>query len=451
MVEQRLSRFPQSPFVLLIAIVAAIGGLLFGYDTGAISGALLYISRDFALTPFEEEIVVSVLLLCAAISAIFAGRLTDRFGRKKMVIVAAALFFVGASAMAVAPHLYWLIFGRAFAGFAIGVASMTVPLYVSELSPPSVRGFCVTLNQLLVTVGILIAYGVDYGFSHTGNWHAMLGISAIPSAILFVLMFFLPETPRWLVMKGKVSLAKKVLSKISDSDVEGTVEKIHRQSEVQSVHFKELFSPRYKSALFAGVLLAIFQQVTGVNTVIYYAPTIFSLGGASSDTAAIVSTVGVGVVNVVFTVISLFLIDRVGRRPLLLIGTFLMALGLGSLGYGTQFVGHEEWVSWLVHISLFVYIAGFAIGLGPIAWLFIAEIYPLQARGKAMSCATTANWGINFLVAFTFLTLLQRIGASATFYLYAGICMVAWFYILAKIPETKDKTLEEIEFLFRRR
>lgn len=435
------------PFLIyLIACLAGLGGFLFGYDTGAISGALLFIKKDFVLSTFKQELTVAILLLGATCSAVFAGAIADIFGRKRTILLAAAIFFVAALLMALAPNFATLVVGRLFVGVAIGIASLSVPMYVSELSPPNIRGVCVALNQLMVTIGILSAYGVNYWFSHSQDWRLMLGISAIPAFILFIAMLFLPETPRWLLSKGRKDQAMGIFERIGSSqkEIDKALSKIQLRAHVKFNDYKKLFEPSVRPAVFAGVFLAILQQITGINTIIYYAPTILSTAGQQSDTAAILSTVGIGTVNVIMTVVALFLIDKWGRRPLLLIGTTIMVVALAVLGIGSGFPELGEWLSTLYDESLFLYIAGFAIGLGPIAWLFISEAYPQDVRGVAMSCATLANWGSNFLVSMTFLSILHEFGPSVTFLLYAAVGVITVIFVWRFIPETKGKTLEEI-------
>jgi len=298
-----------------------------------------------------------------------------------------------------------------------------------------------------VTIGILVAYGVDYIFSESQDWRAMLGLSAIPAFLLFVSMFFLPETPRWLLSKGLKEQALKIFAKLKSSQVEvdKALEYIQTKTSVTFEDFKLLLHPQIRPAVMTGIFLAILQQITGINTVIYYAPTILSSAGQESDTVAILSSLGVGTVNVLITVVALLLIDNLGRRPLLLIGTTVMVISLAVLGVANMFPEMSEWMTWIYNGSLFFYIAGFAVGLGPIAWLFISEAYPQDVRGVAMSCATVANWGSNFIVSMTFLTLLRGLGPTVTFLFYASIGVITVIFIYYKIPETKGKTLEEIQ------
>jgi len=428
-------------FAVMMATFAGLGGFLFGYDTGVISGALLFMTEEYGLSNLQQEAVVSILLLAAAGGAIFAGRLADRFGRRPVIAAAALLFIAGALVLSSALHFVMLLFGRAIIGLAIGTASMTVPLFVSELSPSSIRGFCVSVNQLLVTVGILVAYGVDTLFAPIEGWRWMVGLGAIPALLLLWGMALLPETPRWLIRRGREEDARIVLRRIGytaeeQEDIIGQVE-----SHLGSVRM--LFGRRLRLPLIIGMGLALFQQITGINTVIYYAPTIFQMAGATSATSAILATVGVGVVNVIATLIVLFLLDRMGRRPLLIVGITLMIFGLVVLGsvWSLPTDSLQGWLS----LALMVYIVGFAIGLGPIAWLIIAEIYPLRVRGVAMSFATVTNWLANFAMAMTFLSLVGWMGAGPTFWLYAGFSVVSLLFVLFLVPETSGKTLEQLE------
>ncbi len=432
-------------YVQFIVFLAALGGLLFGYDTGAISGALIYIKQEMSLSVLEQELVVALLPLGAVIGALFAGYCTDRFGRRKIILVASLIFILAALFMSLAPTVLFLLIGRSLAGLAIGVSSMTVPLYLSELSPPKKRGFCVSTNQLMVTVGILAGFLVDYIFGQHQDWRIMLGLSAVPAIILFVSMLFLPETPRWLAGNGYDERANGVLRKLgmSAEKARAVVTQIHQAAKFERGSYRECFAKGVRKPLIAGILLAIFQQIVGINTVIYYAPSILTFVG-EKDTAALLATLGVGGVNTLVTILALFLLDRVGRRVLLITGTVLLVVALFMMGVGHFYAAEGNWVGMLYTISLFLYIAGFAIGLGCVAWLFIAEVYPLKIRGKAMSLATIANWGSNFIVSLTFLSLLDHLGPGFTFSLYGVIGVIAVIYFSAFIPETKGKTLEEI-------
>jgi sugar porter (SP) family MFS transporter len=435
-------------FVYVAAAFAALGGLLFGYDTGVISGALIFIRQSFALSVFHQEIVVSVVLVGASIGALGGGRLADRFGRRKMLIVTSLIFIVGAILCAVAVSVTTLVLGRTIVGFGIGLASSTVPLYISEVAPANARGWQVSLFQLAITIGILSAYIVDFGLSKSSDWRWMLGLAAVPGVILFLGMLFLPETPRWHAQRTHFEMARTVLVRIRGTqEVEAELDGIRatlRQAHERG-RFSDILLPEVRPALIIGIGLAIFQQITGINTVIYYAPTIIQSAGIPSASGAILATAGIGLVNVIMTVVSMWLIDRAGRRPLLLTGIAGMAVCLGVLGYVFRIQAHSGSFAVIAVITLMAYVASFAISLGPIFWLLIAEIYPLKIRGGAEGLAAGANWAANFLVSLTFLTLVQMFGPSQTFWLYGVLSVAAWIFSYYLVPETKGRTLEEIE------
>jgi SP family galactose:H+ symporter-like MFS transporter len=420
--------------------------MLFGYDTGVISGAILFIRQDFALSDFTVGLVVSAVLIGAVIGAAIGGDVSDHFGRRKVIIAAAVIFALGAVGTATVPDVTLLILGRIAVGVAIGIASEVTPLYISEMSPPQMRGSLVSLNQLAITIGIVVSYLVDFSLSAFQGWRYMLGFAAIPAIILGVGMLPLPDTPRWLVNHNEPENARKVLKRIRGKDaVEGEVKEIQDGLKKQRGGRAELFNPMVKPALTIGISLAIFQQVTGINTVIYYAPTIFQSAGITSASSAILATVAVGVVNVIFTIVAIALLDRVGRRPLLLIGLAGMTFSLTLLGAVFFLPSLLSSLGDLAVVGLMLYVASFAIGLGPVFWLLISEIYPLRVRGLAMSIASEANWGSNLIIALTFLTLVQTLGQSGTFWLYAAVGVGAWVFAFLIVPETKGKTLEEIE------
>ena len=435
-----------SKFVYVAAAISALGGMLFGYDTGVISGAILFIRKDFLLSPTQVEIVVSCVLVGALLGAIAGGVLADQFGRRRVIIVTAILFAAGAIETALAPSLTLLIAGRIIVGAAIGVASFATPLYISEVAPVNIRGRLVSINQVALTSGIVISYLVDYSLVAVQGWRWMFALATVPATILAIGMFLLPESPRWLVSRNLIDSAQKVLIRIrGNKDVSVELEEIQTSLAVQSGGWRDLFTPLIRPALIVGVGLAILQQITGINTVIYYAPMIFEFTGVKSASASILATVGVGVVNVAMTVVALLLVDRVGRRPLLLIGLTGMIIGLGVLGLAFQLPSLSGSLGWIAEISLMLYVGAFAIGLGPVFWLLISEIYPLKIRGVAMSVATSANWGANLFVALTFLTLIQATGRSSTFWLYGLVGIVAWLFTWFYVPETKGRSLEDIE------
>ncbi|HKM85117.1 MAG TPA: sugar porter family MFS transporter [Terriglobales bacterium] len=436
-----------SGFVYVAAVFAALGGLLFGYDTGVISGAVLFITKQFALSLFPTELVVAVVLLGAAVGALSGGRIADWLGRRLTLFITSLIFIAGAIVCALARSLPILVAGRLIVGLGIGLSSV-VPVYISEISPANARGWQASLYQLAITIGILSAYLVDYAFAGSEGWRWMLGLAAIPGVLLGLGMIALPETPRWLLERGRADDARKVLRRIrGNADIEAEFQDIQNTLSVASERgrFSDLLLPAVRPALIIGVGLAVFQQVTGINTVIYYAPHIIQAAGISSASGAILATAGVGLVNVIMTVVSMMLIERVGRRPLLLTGIVGMIISLGVLGLAFQLSIRSTTLAWVAVITLMAYVASFAISLGPIFWLLIAEIYPLRIRGLASGTAATSNWASNLVVSLTFLSLVQVLGPSWTFWLYGVMAIAAWIFSYYLVPETKGRTLEEIE------
>jgi sugar porter (SP) family MFS transporter len=444
MVTHRSSR----AMVYLAAGFAALGGLLFGYDTGVISGAQLFLKDDFILSTFALEVIVSGVLVGAATGSLLGGRLADIYGRRRLLLVTAVIFAVGALVCAAATSPAILIVGRIIVGLGIGLASGTVPVYISEVSPADARGWQVSLFQLAITVGIVLAYLVDYAFAPIRGWRWMFGVAAVPAAVFAGGIWFLPESPRWLVKSGRREAALEALARVrGTADVHEELNEIvatcaHAEERGQ---FGDLLMPAVRPALIVGIGLAAFQQITGINTVIYYAPLIIQDAGISSASGAILATVGIGAINVAMTIVAMWLIDRMGRRPLLLTGIAGMAISLGALGLVFRGAQPGQSSATLAVAGMMVYVASFAISLGPMFWLLISEIYPLKIRSSAQGVAAAFNWGANLLVSLTFLTLVQAMGASWTFWLY-GICAVlAGLFSYWQVPETKGRTLEEIE------
>ncbi|HEX2916191.1 MAG TPA: sugar porter family MFS transporter [Chloroflexia bacterium] len=435
-----------SGFVYVMAALAALTGLLFGYDTGVISGALPFVTSDFNLSTGAKEIVTSAVLAGAVIGALFSGRVTDAIGRRNSILIIALIFTAGALGAGFAPTVGWLIAARVIIGLAIGVGSYVGPLYISEVSPAEVRGRLVTFNQLAITGGILVAYLADYALADFGGWRWMFGVAVIPSLILLAGMFFMPESPRWLLKQGRTAEARSVLSRTQSPDLILAEMNAIRESEYeQKGNWRDLFRGGPRRALIIGVGLAIFQQITGINTVIYYAPTIFQSAGFGSAQNSILPAVIIGIVNFAMTIVALPLPDRVGRRPLLLIGLIGQFVGLVALGIVFLSSNISGTLGWLAVLGMVVYVGFFAIALGPVFWLLISEIYPLRVRGLGASVATVANWGSNLVVSLTFLSLLNLIGTSFTFWLFAVMCIFSWIFTYYLVPETKGRTLEQIE------
>jgi sugar porter (SP) family MFS transporter len=433
--------------VIWMAAITALGGLLFGYDTGVVSGALLFLKDDFPhITSLQKELVTSLLLVGAAIGAIGAGRVADRIGRKPTILITATIFVVGVLAAAFSPTFVVLLAARVVIGLAVGSASMVVPMYIGEAAPPKFRGALVSFNQLAITSGILISYLVDYGLSSSKDWRLMFGLASIPAILLFAGMLTQAESPAWLVTHDREEDARRVLSRLRhEGAVEDELHSMQEGAQRQSVSARELLSPRLRGALTLGVLLAVFQQVTGINTVIYYAPTLLNDAGLGSSAALLANVVN-GVVNVGMTIVAIWLLDRVGRRTLLISGTCGMAVGLTVIALvfvagGSHLSGSAAIVA---IIALFFYTGSFAIGLGPVFWLLISEIYPARVRASAMSVATFANWTANFVVTISFLTLLSAISDAGTFFLFAFLTLVAVVYFWRRVPETKGLRLDDI-------
>lgn len=436
------------PALLYLTVgIAALGGLLFGYDTGVISGALLYLHESFRLTPLTEEIAVSAVLIGAILGAIIASRLSNALGRRRTLLITALIFSAGAILTALAPDLGIFILWRVVVGISIGIAASVVPAYISEIAPARWRGTMVTLYQLAITIGIAVSYWVDLAFAHAGmGWSPMFAVAAIPSLIFLIGMVFNPETPRWLGSRARWDEAETVLVRITGEQNNELVLAEIRDSlthEEARGALRELLQPGLRLALMVGVGLAVFQQFVGINTIIYYAPTIFSFVGFHSRTAAILATSVVGAVNVLSTVVASLLVDRAGRRPLLLFGTAGMILALLILSL--VFALNPTQVGGLTLCMLLLYIIAFAIGMGPVFWVLSAELFPTSVRTTGASISTLFNWAANLLVSITFLSLIGGIGASWTFLIYALLGMAAFFFIWRYMPETRRKSLESIE------
>lgn len=448
MTSTKQSRF----LIYIVSVIAALAGLLFGFDTGIISGALLFIQKDFVLTTVMKELIVSSVLLGAMVGSLISGRLTDRFGRRRLMLIISTLFIFGTLIASLATQIHAILIGRLFIGLAIGVGSYTAPLYIAEVSPVEMRGALVSLNQLAITIGILCSYLINFAFTNfEGSWRWMFGIGVIPALLLCVGMIFLPESPRWLVKQNKLDDAIKTLQRLRNhKDITPELHEIKNSLRIKQSSFKEIFSPWVRPVLFLGAFLGFIQQVTGINTIIYYAPTIFQMAGFHDASSSILATVGIGVVNVLSTIFAIFYLDKLGRRPLLLsglVGMCVSLLGLSIVFHG----GQNEALRWVALACTFTFIICFAFSLGAILWLMVSEIFPLEVRGAAMGVAVFSCWFWNFAVSATFLSLLNALGPSKTFLLYALMCVVSFIFCYLKTPETSGVTLEQIEDNIRKR
>jgi sugar porter (SP) family MFS transporter len=432
--------------LLGVAIIAAIGGFLFGYDTGVIGGALLFMKKDLGLhTHGQQQLTVAILLIGAMVGALISGYSADHFSRRRTKIASGTIYVTGALGCAFAQTYWQILAGRFWLGLAVGTASFVSPMYIAELVPARIRGGVVSFNQLMVTLGILAAYIVDWGFSgFANNWRWMFGIAVVPGAALAIGMFLMPHSPRWLVEQGREDDAREVLSRYRpEGDVDDEVAEI-KEVAGSEASVRDLLRKGVRTMLLVGVGLAVFQQIVGINTVIYYAPTILKFAG-QQNTGALTQSVYIGLTNVVFTIVAILLLDKLGRRFFLLAGTALLTGALVGLGLFFEVAGVRHAVPWLALACLLTYIVGFAVGLGPVFWLMISEIFPIQMRGPAMAVCTMFNWGLNFAISYTFLTLTDVLTKGGTFWLYAffGVCALVFFATI--VPETKDRSLEQIQ------
>lgn len=439
------SRVRSVSYVSLVSVIAAVAGLLFGFDTGIISGALLFIKETYPISTTMQEAIVGSVLFGAMFGSLTSGMLTDKLGRKRTMLIIATLFIIGTLIATFANSVTAILVGRIIIGIAIGIGSYTAPLYIAEVAPVDKRGKLVTLNQLAITLGIFLSYVINYAFIQIeGSWRFMFAIGIIPAILLGLGMLFLPESPRWLVKQNKIDKAIRILKRLRHSDsVLPEIHDITNTLHMKNANIKQIFSRPIRSVLILGMMLGLIQQVTGINTIIYYAPTIFQLAGFESTTSAIVATIGIGLVNVLATLFAVFYLDRLGRRPLLFAGLFGMMFSLAGLSLA--FYLQLDITKWLAVVCTFIYIISFAISLGAILWLVVSEIFPLRVRGSAMGLAVFSCWFWNFVVSSTFLSLLASLGPSLTFMIYVGTCLLSIIYCYFYVPETKGMTLEEIE------
>ena len=440
----------KSSFVLRAAIVAALGGLLFGYDTAVIAGAIGFLKIHFDLSAAMQGWAASSALIGCIIGAMIAGVLSDWLGRKRALLISAVLFTISAIGSAVPQNLTQFVIARLIGGVGVGAASLVSPLYIAEISPARIRGRLVSLNQLAIVSGILLIYFVNAIIASFGDdawnaavgWRWMFGSETIPAALFFLLLFLVPESPRWLTKQGREDEAFGILEKIAGN----------RQAEIELAEIKntiaqetgsimQLLKPGMRTALIIGIVLAILQQITGINAIMYYAPVIFKSTGIGTQ-AALLQTVLVGAVNLAFTLVAIRLIDRAGRKALLLAGSGGMTIMLALIGLA--FYWQKLQGPWVL-IFILLYIACFAASLGPVVWVVISEIFPTRIRGRAMSIATVFLWVACYLVSQTFPMLLEGLGSAGTFWLYMAMSAINFVFVLKVVPETKGRTLEEIE------
>ena len=442
-------------YVYFAASVAALGGLLFGYETAVIAGAIGFLRDYFSLSAAQTGWAVSNALLGCIAGVALAGLMSDRFGRKKVLIVSAILFTISAIGSALPTTLTQFVIFRMLGGFGVGAASMVSPLFIAEISPAEMRGRLVSWNQFAIVAGMLVVYFVNYliadfgveAWNQTTGWRWMFASEALPAIIFLSLLYFVPESPRWLIKQGRVSEGKKILSAISgEKNAEFQLAEIQKTLQMESGKLGELFRPGMRKVLFVGIALAVLQQVTGINVIIYYAPEIFKNLGVSTN-AALFQTIVVGAVNLGFTVVAIRYVDRVGRKPLMLLGSTGMGLSLLLFGLTYYFQVSSGWV------ILFVlsYIASFALSVGPVTWVILSEIFPTRVRGRAMAIGTIFLWAANYLVSQTFpmmdenAWLVEHFHHGFSFWIYAVLCIALFLTVKFGVPETKGKSLEEIE------
>jgi MFS transporter, SP family, arabinose:H+ symporter len=431
-------------YVIAVTVVAAIGGLIFGFDTAIVAGATRFMKEQFSLNSLQEGWAVSVVLIGCMFGAGLAGPASDRIGRKRFMLISAVLFLASAIGCALAGTMTGFVIFRFVGGLGIGSASILSPLYISEIAPARIRGALVSVNQLAIVTGILLAYFVNWIFAGSGpaNWRWMYATGALPSLLFFALLLRVPESPRWLVKRGRNAEAENILTKVNNADFAGSELRSIRESlALEKGSIGELFRRGFRRPMIIAIVLAVFQQITGINAILYYAPRIFEGAGFARMSAIGQSTL-VGFINLLFTIVAITLADRVGRRPLLLLATAGMGISLALLGAAFKFQFLPP--SGLLIIIL-LYIAFFASAMGPLVWVVMAEIFPTRMRGSAMGLATLILWLADFAVTLTFPVITDKLNQATAFWIYAVMCAIDLVFMIFFLPETKGKTLEEIE------
>jgi len=457
-------------FTIRVALTVALGGFLMGFDASVISGVVSFIEPQFELTKFELGWAVASLTLTATLAMMISGPLSDRFGRRPVLKVAALLFAASAVASAVAPDYITLVIARMLGGFGVGAALIIAPMYIAEIAPPAVRGRMVSFNQLNIVIGISAAYFSNYLILSLGqsdlawaqtlmlsewSWRWMLGVEALPAVFYFLALFFVPESPRWLVMQNKDEDALEVMEQVSgreqaEAELHEVRQSLVAEADLEKASFRELFHPTMKLVLTIGIAIAILQQITGINSVFFYAPMIFEQSGIGTD-AAFMQAVLVGVVNLVFTVLAIMLIDKIGRRPLLGVGLTVIAVCMLLLAYGFGSATYSpsgeliEMNASLILIGILGFVAGFAISLGPVMWVLFSELFPNRVRGIAISFVGLINSAVSFGVQLVFPWELENFGPSTTFLIYGLFAIAGLVFVMRILPETKGRSLEQLE------
>lgn len=433
-------------YIYRIAFVATLGGFLFGYDTAIINGAILFIKRQFLLSDWQTEIVASSLLLGCVIGTALAGALGDRLARRRMLQISALLFAFSSLATALPSNIEQLCLFRFLAGVAIGIASVLSPLYIAEVSPAAIRGRLVSLNQFAIVSGILISYMAGWLFSSWGSesWRWMFASAILPSLLFFLALLTVPESPRWLIKEGRYQEAKDLFTRLENQQqAKLHLEEIRQVIAEESGTWSELMHPAVRRPLLIGIILAILQQVTGINTILYYGSILFTEQvGAQEASTALGANVLIGAINLIFTILAVAIIDRLGRKVLLILASGGMGVSLAILGLIFQISPHS---SLLILSLILAYVAFFAIGQGPTVWVLLSELFPTKVRARAMAVATVCLWAACLLISLTFLSLVKSIGAGGAFWIYAAMCLITVGFVCLVVPETKGKRLEEIE------
>ncbi len=448
-------------YTIRVALTVALGGFLMGFDASVISGVVTFIEPEFSLSKIELGWSVASLTLTATLAMMVSGPLSDRLGRRPVLKIAAVLFAISAVASAVAPSFIVLVAARMLGGLGVGAALIIAPMYIAEIAPAEVRGRMVSFNQLNIVIGISAAFFTNYLILRLGksdlawaetlrlgewNWRWMLGVEALPAIFYFVTLFAVPESPRWLVMNGREDDAQRVLERVAgreqaETDIAAVKASLQAEQSTERAGLGELFRPAMRLVLVIGISVAILQQVTGINSVFFYAPMIFEQSGIGTD-AAFMQAVLVGLVNLVFTVLAILFVDRVGRRPLLGFGLTGIALCMLLLSYG---FAAEEMNPKIILVGILGFVASFAISLGPVMWVLFSELFPNRVRGLAISFVGLINSAVSFLVQLVFPWELENLGNSLTFLIYGLFAIVGLIIVMRILPETKGKSLEELE------
>jgi len=461
---------PSTRYTVRVALIVALGGFLMGFDASVISGVVGFIGPQFELSNIELGWAVASLTLTSTLAMMLAGPVSDRLGRRPVLKIAAVLFAVSAIASAIAPDYITLVAARMLGGFGVGAALIIAPMYIAEIAPPEIRGRMVSFNQLNIVIGISAAYFSNYLILSLGhsdlawahelrlgewNWRWMLGVEALPAIFYFFALIFVPESPRWLVMRGREQPALEIMEQVSgreaaEAELVAVRASLKTEAGQENAPLRELFQPTMKLVMTIGITVAILQQITGINSVFFYAPMIFEQSGIGTD-AAFMQAVLVGIVNLVFTVLAIALIDKLGRRPLMISGLIIIAVCMLLLSYGfgsaTYSASGEllEINSTLILIGILGFVAGFGISLGPVMWVLFSELFPNRIRGVAISFVGLINSAVSFIVQLVFPWELENFGNSVTFLIYGLFAIVGLVFVMKLLPETKGKSLEELE------